>query len=98
MTIHLPAHIESSIHSAVLRGRFKSVDEAMTQAAALLLQELDQEQAMPAEVDQADRPIWDQILEMTAAIPEEEFDKLPSDLAEQHDHYIYGTRKRPSSS
>lgn len=97
MTIRLPAHIESSIQSAVHRGRFRSVDEAMTQAATLLLQELDQELTMPAEADQADRPIWDQILEMTAAIPDEEFDRLPADLAEQHDHYIYGTRKRPPS-
>ena len=33
---------------------------------------------------------------MTGDIPEEEFLKLPADGAEQHDHYIYGTPKRPS--
>jgi Arc/MetJ-type ribon-helix-helix transcriptional regulator len=45
MTIHLPPHIENSIQAAVHSGRFKSVDDAMTRAATLLLQELDQEQA-----------------------------------------------------
>jgi Ribbon-helix-helix domain len=31
-----------------------------------------------------------------AAIPEETWDTLPPDLATQHDHYIYGTPKRPA--
>jgi len=26
---------------------------------------------------------------LTADVPDEEWDKLPIDLAEQHDHYIY---------
>jgi Arc/MetJ-type ribon-helix-helix transcriptional regulator len=43
MTIHLPKDVESSINEAVLSGRFASVDEAMTKAAQLLLQELKQE-------------------------------------------------------
>jgi len=54
MTIHLPPHIESSIEAAVYNGRFKSVDDAMTRAATLLLQELDQEQATPAAASDAD--------------------------------------------
>jgi prevent-host-death family protein len=28
-------------------------------------------------------------------VPEEEWEKLPTDLAEQHDHYVYGLPKRP---
>ena len=102
MTIHLPPHIESSIHAAVYRGRFKSVDDAMARAATLLLQELDQEQATPTtasqtDADQGRKPIWERILERSAAIPDAEFDKLPTDLAEQHDHYLYGTPKRPTA-
>ena len=41
MTIHLPPNIESSIQAAVHNGHFASVDDAMTRAATLLLQELD---------------------------------------------------------
>jgi Arc/MetJ-type ribon-helix-helix transcriptional regulator len=103
MTIHLPQDVERSIQAAVYSGRFASVDDAMTQAARLLLREIGQEQATPAapgpaDAAQDDKPIWEEILERCAAIPDEEFDRLPTDLAEQHDHYIYGTPKRPPSS
>ena len=33
------------------------------------------------------------IEELTADIPQEVLDNLPTDSAEQHDHYIYGTPK-----
>jgi Arc/MetJ-type ribon-helix-helix transcriptional regulator len=102
MTIHLPPHIENAIQAAVQSGRFASLDEAMTRAATLLLHEIGKEQATPAAASHADaalaqKPIWERILERSAAIPDEEWDKLPVDGAEQHDHYIYGTPKRPPS-
>jgi hypothetical protein len=34
--------------------------------------------------------------ELLADVPEEVFDRLPTDGAAQHDHYIYGTPKRPT--
>jgi Arc/MetJ-type ribon-helix-helix transcriptional regulator len=40
MTVHLPADIETSLHAVIRSGRFTSVDEAMTEAARLLLREL----------------------------------------------------------
>ena len=102
MTIHLPPHLENSIQAAVHRGHFASLDEAMTRAVTLLLREIGQEPvtpaaANPADADQTRKPIWERILERSAAIPDEEWDKLPVDGAEQHDHYIYGTPKRPPS-
>lgn len=39
------------------------------------------------------KPIWE-VFADTDDIPEEEWEKLPTDLASQHDHYIYGTPKR----
>jgi hypothetical protein len=44
----------------------------------------------------AQKPIWERILERSAAIPDEEWARLPVGGAEQHDHYIYGTPKRPT--
>jgi len=41
------------------------------------------------------RPIWERILDLVKDVPPEELDKLPTDGASQHDHYIYGTPKRP---
>jgi Arc/MetJ-type ribon-helix-helix transcriptional regulator len=104
MTIHLPENLERSILAAVHSGRYASLDDAMAEAAFLLLQRLGQEQAQdhskPPAVSQAAparKPIWEEIEELTANIPDEEFLKLPVDGAEQLDHYIYGLPKRPSS-
>ena len=39
-------------------------------------------------------PIVEKILALAALIPKEEAEKMPHDLAEQHDHYIYGWPKK----
>src|SRR5262249_28511121 len=44
---------------------------------------------------EASKPIWEQFIEASLDIPDEELDRLPTDGAAQHDHYIYGTPKRP---
>lgn len=43
------------------------------------------------------RPIWEIITELSSEIPVEEWAKLPTDGAEQHDHYLYGSPKRRNS-
>jgi len=50
MTIHLPHDLEISIQAAVCSGRFASVDEAMAEAARLLLRELSRRQQVPSPV------------------------------------------------
>lgn len=45
---------------------------------------------------EADRPPWQMVLEIMKDVPREEIDRLPSDGAEEHDHYIYGTPKKIS--
>jgi predicted DNA-binding antitoxin AbrB/MazE fold protein len=46
-------------------------------------------------VEPARPPIWERILALTADAPPEELAKPPIDGASQHDHYLYGTPKRP---
>lgn len=41
------------------------------------------------------KPIWEIADELFDEIPEEELERLPIDGATQHDHYLYGTPKRP---
>lgn len=36
------------------------------------------------------RPIWEMIAELGRSIPEEEWEKVPTDLATNLDHYLYG--------
>jgi hypothetical protein len=40
-------------------------------------------------------PIWEAFIAASLDIPDEELDRLPTDGAAQHDHYLYGTLKRP---
>jgi len=40
------------------------------------------------------RPLWEIAEEISAQVPLEEWEKLPTDGSEQHDHYLYGSRKR----
>lgn len=40
------------------------------------------------------KPIWELFEESSRTIPDEELDRLPTDLAAQVDHYIYDTPKR----
>ena len=54
------------------------------------------ETTSPAVVShEARTPIWEAFIEASLDIPDEELDLLPIDGATQHDHYIYGTPKRP---
>ena len=45
MTIRLPKELESRVEAAVERGQFASIDEAMAEAARLLLREIERTQA-----------------------------------------------------
>lgn len=40
------------------------------------------------------RPLWEIAEEISAQVPLEEWEKVPADGAEQHDHYLYGSPKR----
>jgi Arc/MetJ-type ribon-helix-helix transcriptional regulator len=62
MTIHLPPHIENSIQAAVDSGRFASLDEAMTEAARLLVRELSRMQPPVASEPDAGEDTPDPIL------------------------------------
>jgi Arc/MetJ-type ribon-helix-helix transcriptional regulator len=101
MTIHVSKDAENAINAAVQSGQFASADEMVDRLVQEYAQRHRQQaQPTPSTASQqatapAHKPIWERILERTAAIPDEEWAKLPVDGAEQHDHYIYGTPKRP---
>jgi hypothetical protein len=40
------------------------------------------------------RPIWQIFEQLSEQVPPEEWSKLPSHGAEQHDHYLYGAPQR----
>ena len=46
-------------------------------------------------VEQRQPSLAERIVARARALPQETLDRLPADGAAQHDHYIYGTPKRP---
>ena len=38
--------------------------------------------------------IWEKIREHAKEVPDEVWEQIPADGAEQHDHYLYGTPKK----
>jgi hypothetical protein len=44
--------------------------------------------------ENAPKPIWEQFAEAFGGVPDEELDRLPTDLAANVDHYVYGLPKR----
>ncbi len=97
MNVSLSEQWQQFVRAKVQSGEFASEAEVIEASLRLL-----EGHAAPSDAAAgpptapAPKPIWDRIDEMTGDIPEEEFLKLPADGAEQHDHYIYGTPKRPS--
>jgi len=49
--------------------------------------------ASRARKTQAHASIWEEILRIAQSIHQSDLHKLPTDLAENHDHYLYGFRK-----
>ena len=70
-----------------------SAQEIIEQLPKLTADELRQVKAGLAELEQrhppAERTVWDALLEFAGKA-----EGLPPDLAENHDHYLYGTPKR----
>ena len=99
MTIHLPPELESSIRAEVLSGHFASEADMVAAAVRDYLRRQRQASPQPASQEpaaQAHKPIWEVFQELSADVPDDVWESLPSDLSEQHDHYIYGTPKRPA--
>lgn len=73
------------------RGKFSSEGklERVAQVSELRLQP-----AGEISYDPTARPIEDVLAELGREVPEEEWSRLPADLAENIDHYVYGTPKR----
>lgn len=44
--------------------------------------------------DNSEKPIWEQFQEVAAKLSNDALQRLPTDGAAQHDHYLYGSPKR----
>jgi Arc/MetJ-type ribon-helix-helix transcriptional regulator len=99
MTIHLPEDVENSIKEQVSIGNFANVGEALAIAWRAFVSGQDQkasfltEKTNGKEQPTPSKPIWEVFQDLSATVPDEVWDRLPTDLSDHHDHYIYGTPK-----
>ena len=84
--------MSANLEQAILEKIQALPDDKQQEVLALVDEMLkeDEKSSPPENV----RPIWEIITELSAQVPMEEWEKLPSDGAEQHDHYLYGSPKR----
>jgi hypothetical protein len=90
----MPASIEES-----LIEKLRGLPLEKQQEVLEFVEKLDrQETRETSQAEPKDRmPIWDRIREISADVSDEEWAKLPTDGAEQHDHYLYGSPKKQRS-
>ncbi len=87
--------MSANLEQAILEKIQGLPDEKQKEVLALVEKMLNEEQE-PRPRENV-RPIWEIITELSSEIPMEEWAKLPTDGAEQHDHYLYGSPKRRNS-
>ena len=92
MNVSLSAELEALVNEQLKSGRYASAAEVIADALHLLKQEEQQHEGNGVTTDT--RPIWEVFADIMSDVPEEETNKLPTDAAEQHDHYIYGLAKK----
>jgi len=89
----LPADLEAFVQQELAEGKYPSEAELVADALRLLRE---RHRSHEGHNGIPHVPIWEAFGETLKDIPEEELKHLPPDAAEQHDHYIYGTPKKPA--
>ena len=92
MTITLPLQPQEEARLlAAAQAKGVSADDLLREALNKIL---DDSPTVPESPKAKARPIWEVMLDNIEDMTPEEFAKLPTDGASQHDHYFYGHPKR----
>jgi hypothetical protein len=84
----MAANLENTIQEKI-----RSLPPEKQQLVLSLVEEmLSKEEVLQDRV--AVRPLWEIAEEISSQVPLEEWERLPADGADQHDHYLYGSPKR----
>ncbi len=91
MGISLNPDLERWIMEQVRSGRYKSAEEVVREGLQLLQE---RERASEVPTIPYDGNLAELFAAITASVPDEEWEKVPTDLSENLDHYLYGHPKR----
>jgi len=84
----MAANLEKTIQEKVKSLPLEKQQRVLSVVEEMLLEKEVAQARLPV------RPLWEIAEEISAQVPLEEWEKLPADGAEQHDHYLYGSPKR----
>lgn len=90
MKISLSPEIERRIAEQVRSGRYRSADEVVREGLELLQEREKEERHAPANGNESLPVIFESI---TRDVPAKDWEKVPSDLSKNVDHYLYGGQK-----
>ncbi len=93
----LTPELEERIEAKVRSGDYPSPSEVV-RASLELLEAKDGATSPPADAPpmRKTRPIWEIMVELGQQIPEEELNQIPTDLARNYKHYLYGSPRKES--
>lgn len=90
ITDALREHVSVRLH---VRGRAEFLRE-IGPTRIVSIECLSVEPAGEKPFDETAKPIWEIVAEISASIPDEEWEKVPSDLAKNYKHYLYDAPKK----
>jgi hypothetical protein len=102
VSVHFTEPQEDQVTSALkdhkaVRMKVKGRGEMSPEGKLLEITDIESLETHPAgEVafDKSARPIEDIMEELASEVPQADWDRLPADLTDNLDHYLYGTPKR----
>lgn len=92
ITIELPVELEERLAQEAARNGQAAPDYARMILAEQLKPSPDRPASSGGEANP--RPIWQVAAETMQGVPEDELERLPVDLSENLDHYLYGAPKK----
>jgi Arc/MetJ-type ribon-helix-helix transcriptional regulator len=90
MSILLNLDLEHRIAAKVETGQYLSPAQVIEQGLDLLEA---RDAATQASKVSSEPPIWETIASLGQQVPEDEWARIPTDMAQNVDHYLYGSSK-----
>jgi hypothetical protein len=78
----------SSRTEEVIIERLRTLDAEEQKKVLDFVEGIERQKSQPA------KTLWNAIQEIVKDVPDEVWERLPTDGSEQHDHYLYGSPKK----
>ncbi|PYT05826.1 MAG: hypothetical protein DMF60_10775 [Acidobacteria bacterium] len=79
--------MSSSIEEAIVE-RLRALDAEEQKRVLDFVEGIERQKSQPA------KTLWDAIQDIVKDVPDDVWERLPTDGSQQHDHYLYGSPKK----